>query len=120
MYTLTGYFSLGKAGRPNEDRYRLLGGGIVLPDQRHTAFKESNLGEIYAVMDGVGGASKGMAAAQYIADQLVNFYTQENISKDILGIESILNQANQEIFSWGIMEGTNRTCGASTVTLVWF
>jgi len=37
MQTQTGYFSLGKAGRPNEDRYRLLGGGFVLPDKRPTS-----------------------------------------------------------------------------------
>jgi len=120
MQTLVGYHSIGKGGRPNEDRYRLLGGGFVVPDNRATAFKETKRGEIYAVMDGVGGAPKGMAAAQYIADKLVAFYTQPSALANELGIESILQQANTAIFDWGFMLGTDRPCGASTVTLCWF
>jgi serine/threonine protein phosphatase PrpC len=120
MQTIASYYSLGKVGRPNEDRYRLLGGGYVLPDKRETPFKETNRGEIYAVMDGVGGASMGMKAAQYIADQLVNFYTQHDVPATITGIENILGQANTDVFAWGLMEGTNRSCGASTATLAWF
>ncbi|MFI3223456.1 MAG: PP2C family protein-serine/threonine phosphatase [Methylococcaceae bacterium] len=119
MQSIASYYSLGKAGRPNEDRYRLLGGGFVLPDNRETAFKTSNRGEIYAVMDGVGGASKGMAAAQYIADKLAVFYTDTNIPSTMAGIESILSQANATIYSWGLMDGTQRPCGASTATLLW-
>ena len=76
LSTEAGYCSLNKLGRPNEDRYRLLGGGFIVPDNRQTAFYNTQRGEIYAVMDGVGGASHGMAAAQYIADQLPMFFTQ--------------------------------------------
>ena len=114
-----GYYSLGKAGRPNEDRYRLLGGGLILPDNRMSAYKEMNRGQIYAVMDGVGSATKGMQAAQHIADVLGDFYTRPDIPPTVEGIESLLIQANQDIASWGLMDGTQQSRGASTVTLAW-
>lgn len=114
------YYSLSKAGRANEDRYRLLGGALVLPDGRESPFKECQRGELYGVMDGVGGASHGMAAAQYIADALPKFFTQQSdIVVSISDLTSLLNDINNEIFAWGLMEGTQRPCGASTATLLW-
>lgn len=82
--------------------------------------KETHRGQIYGVMDGVGGAPMGMKAAQYVADQLVNFYTKLDIPATVAGIENILCQSNDDIFSWGLIEETNRPCGASTATLAWF
>lgn len=118
LSTEVGYCSINKMGCPNEDRYRLLGGGFIVPDQRQTAFYSAQRGELYAVMDGVGGASHGMAAAQYIADQLPVLFTQtQNISIDVLFTH--LSYINQEIFAWGVMEGTQRPCGASTATILW-
>jgi len=119
MEIQAGYYSLGKVGRPNEDRYRLLGGGLILPDNRNSAFKEMDRGQIYAVMDGVGGAKMGGRAAQCIADILSDFYTNPDIPASIEGIENLLIQANQTIASWGLEEGTQRSSGASTVTLAW-
>jgi hypothetical protein len=52
MQNQIGYYSLGKAGRPNEDRFRLLGGGFLPQDQKYTGFQDSGRGEIYAVIDG--------------------------------------------------------------------
>lgn len=120
LSTEAGYCSLNKLGRPNEDRYRLLGGGFIVPDNRQTAFYNTQRGEIYAVMDGVGGASHGMAAAQYIADQLPMFFTQtlnSPLTIDIL--VQHLTRINHEIFAWGVMDGTKRPCGASTATVLW-
>jgi len=37
----------------------LLGGGLILPDNITSAFKKMDRGQIYAVMDGVGGAKMG-------------------------------------------------------------
>lgn len=118
MSSLVGYSSLSKAGRANEDRYRLLGGGFVLPDNRETAFKDTQRGELYAVMDGVGGASHGMAAAQYIADQLPRFFTHAS-SANIEALSILLASINYDVFGWGLMEGTQRPRGASTATLLW-
>ena len=112
-----GYSSLGKAGRPNEDRFRLLGGGFLPQDQKCTGFKESGRGEIYAVMDGVGSAPMGMQAAQHIADQLMDFYTTD-ISATISELESLLKQINQSIVEWGTTDDY-RSVGASTLTLAW-
>ncbi|HMV60557.1 MAG TPA: SpoIIE family protein phosphatase [Agitococcus sp.] len=120
LSTEVGYCSINKMGRANEDRYRLLGGGFIVPDQRQTAFYSAKRGEMYAVMDGVGGASHGMAAAQYIADQLPVFFTQvQNIPIGIDTLVTLLTHINQEIFTWGMMEGTQRPCGASTATILW-
>lgn len=119
MSCCVGYCSLGNAGRANEDRYRLLGGALV-PDNRESPFKESQRGELYAVMDGVGGASHGMAAAQYIADALTSFFKMhDEMPLAIADLANLLNQVNNEIFAWGLMDGTQRPCGASSATLLW-
>ena len=132
MKNQIGYYSLGKAGRPNEDRYRMLGGGILPkpkinvkvknqtskpPPDEYTGFKDSGRGEIYAVLDGVGSAPMGMQAAQHIADQLMNFYTTD-IPATISGLESLLKQINQSIVEWGATDD-QRSLGASTLTLAW-
>ena len=114
MQNQIGYYSLGKAGRPNEDRFRLLGGGFLPQDQKYTGFQDSGRGEIYAVMDGVSSAPKGMQAAQHIADQLMNFYTTD-IPATISGLESLLTQINQSIVDWGTTDD-HRSVGASTST----
>ena len=117
MQNQIGYYSLGKAGRPNEDRYRLIGGGFLPQDQKCTGFQNSGHGELYAVMDGVGSAPMGMQAAQFIADQLMNFYTTD-IPATISGLESLLTQINQSIVEWGTTDDY-RSVGASTLTLAW-
>ncbi len=125
MKNQIGYYSLGKAGRANEDRYRMIGGGILpkpkiniktpeSPPDEYTGFKDSGRGEIYAVMDGVGSAEMGMQAAQFIADQLMNFYTTD-IPATVSGLESLLTQINQSIVEWGTTDD-HRSVGASTST----
>lgn len=117
MSNQIGYHSISKASRPNEDRFRLLGGGFLPQDNRQTAFVNSGRGEIYAVLDGVGSAPMGMQAAQYIADKLIDFY-QTDIPVTISGLENLLTQINDTIFSWGVMDD-QRPLGASTLTLAW-
>lgn len=112
-----GYYSLGKAGRANEDRFRLLGGGFLPQEQKYTGFQDSGRGELYAVMDGVGSSPMGMQAAQHIADKLMNFYTTD-IPATISGLESLLTQINQSIVEWGTTDD-QRSLGASTLTLAW-
>lgn len=130
MQNQIGYYSLGKAGRPNEDRYRMLGGGLLPklktnikvknqepPPDEYTGFQDSGRGEIYAVMDGMGGALEGRKAAQFIADQLMDFYTT-NIPATVSGLENLLKQINQSIVDWGITDDQHAV-GASTLTLAW-
>lgn len=96
-----------------EDRYRLLCRPIPLVAQ-------AGRGEIFAICDGVGSAPKGMAAAQEVCNILVRFF--ENTRELPATSESIcflLNQANAEIFSWGLIEGTSRPQGACAVTIIW-
>jgi len=96
-----------------EDRYRLLCRPIPLVEK-------ARRGEIYAVCDGVGSAPRGRDAAQEVCDVLVRFYEK---SQDLLPtsevISSLLKQANTEIFSWGIIDGTDRAQGACAATVVW-
>jgi hypothetical protein len=57
--------------------------------------EQADCGEIFAVLDGVGSAPKGMAAAPEVCDGLVKFidHTGSNPSdKDFL--QSLLRQAN--------------------------
>ncbi|MEI7796600.1 MAG: protein phosphatase 2C domain-containing protein [Methylococcaceae bacterium] len=117
MQNQIGYYSLGKAGRPNEDRFRLLGGGFLPQDQKYTGFQDSGRGEIYAVMDGVSSAPKGMKAAQHIADELMDFYTTD-IPATISGLKNLVTQINQSIVDWGITDDQHAV-GASTLTLAW-
>jgi len=96
-----------------EDRFRLLCHPIPLVAQ-------ANQGEIFAVLDGVGSAPKGMAAAQVVCDGLVRFFDpngQGSAEKE--GLETILADANLTIHDWGFMEGTNRPDGACAGTVIW-
>ena len=72
-------------------------------------------GEVFGIFDGVGGAPAGMAAAQFMADCLIRFFSEPAISLDAL-----LRQSNIEICDWGYIEGTQRPRGACAGTVVWF
>lgn len=96
-----------------EDRFRLLCHPIPL-------IAQANRGEIFAVLDGVGSAPRGMAAAQVVCDGLVSFFDanyQGLVEKGLL--DSILTNANKTIHGWGFMEGTTRPDGACAGTIVW-
>ncbi len=120
MDILAGYHTLSKKGRPNEDRFRLLGGGWIMPDDRVGPFSDKDFGQLYAVMDGAGGAPRGRESAALVADQLVNFFTDENIPVNASGVEQILLEANQTVRSWGLMKRCDRPLGATTATVAWF
>lgn len=93
---------------PYEDRFRLLSRDVPLVAQK-------DIGEIYAVFDGVGSAPKGMAAAQTMADCLVRFYTEPTVD-----LSNLLYDTNKVIHSLGFIEGSDRTLGAcaGTVALI--
>lgn len=93
---------------PYEDRYRLLSRDIPLVAKK-------DLGEVYAVFDGVGSAPKGMAAAQTMADCLVRYFTEPAVN-----LTKLLYHTNQAIHTWGLREGSKKPLGAcaGTVALV--
>ena len=99
--------------KPYEDRYRLLSKNIPLVGR-------SGRGELFAVMDGIGGAPRGMQAAQAVADCLLEFYRKpDEITPDAAGLNQLLLQTNQAIYDWGCMEGTDRPLGGAAGTVVW-
>jgi protein phosphatase len=101
------------SSKPYEDRYRLLTKDISIVGK-------SGRGELFAVLDGIGGAPRGMQAAQAVADCLLDFYRKpENISADSLGLNELLLQSNQAINDWGCMEGTDRPLGGAAGTIAW-
>jgi serine/threonine protein phosphatase PrpC len=101
------------SSKPYEDRYRLLTKDISIVGK-------SGRGELFAVLDGIGGAPRGMQAAQAVADCLLDFYRKpENITADSLGLNELLLQSNQEINDWGCMEGTDRPLGGAAGTIAW-
>jgi len=99
--------------KPYEDRYRLLTVDIPLVGK-------SGRGELFAVIDGIGGASMGMAAAQAVADCLLAFYRKpDEIPADSNGLINQLLSTNLEINEWGCMEGTDRPLGGAAGTIAW-
>lgn len=78
-------------------------------------------GEIYAVMDGVGGAPRSLAAAQHIADRLTDFFRNANsIPPTRQGLRELLTAISIEINQWGMIDGTERPLGAAVATIAWF
>lgn len=99
--------------KPYEDRYRLLTKDIPLVGK-------SGRGELFAVLDGIGGAPRGMQAAQAVADCMLDFYRKpEKIPADANGLNQLLLQTNMEINNWGCMEGTDRPLGGAAGTIAW-
>jgi serine/threonine protein phosphatase PrpC len=114
MITTYGICSLkGSKHHLNEDRYRLLGGNVPL-------VRTAGRGELYAVIDGVGGAPRGRAAAQHIADRLLDFYDRADIHATKQGLRELLTAMNDEVHAWGMIEGTDRPLGAAAMTIAWF
>jgi PPM family protein phosphatase len=96
-----------------EDRYRLLTKEIPL-------VIGSGRGGLFAVMDGIGSASMGMAAAQAMVDCLVNFYREpDRYSPDCKGLCNLLHTTNHDIFNWGTMEASDRPLGGCAGTVAW-
>ena len=101
------------SSKPYEDRYRLLTKDIAIVGK-------SGRGELFAVIDGIGGAPRGMQAAQAVADCLVDFYRKpEHVAANSLGLNDLLLQANQVINDWGCIEGTDRPLGGAAGTIAW-
>lgn len=105
--------SIGSKAHANEDRYRLL-------DARVPPVRRSDRGFLYAVADGVGGAPKGMAAAQALCDGLLDFYRRDDIAPTIEGLRSLLRTINDDIHRWGLMPGSSRPVGAAAATIAWY
>ena len=96
-----------------EDRYRLLSKDIPLVGR-------SGRGELFAVVDGIGGAPLGMAAAQAVVDCLLEFYRKPEANPaDSSGLMQLLLQTNQKINDWGFLEGTDRPLGGAAGTIAW-
>jgi len=96
-----------------EDRFRLLCRPIPLVEQ-------ADCGEMFAVLDGVGSAPKGMAAAQEVCDGLVKFFERtgsETPGQELL--QALLILANRTILGWGMIDGTDRPQGACAGTVIW-
>lgn len=86
-------------------------------------------GLVYAVMDGVGSARRGMRAAQETWDKLHELYTRRAPLTATYGsVADLLREANATVFSWGTEKGIagqedvggERTLGAAAVTAAYF
>ncbi|MEN9798753.1 MAG: hypothetical protein RL653_2449 [Pseudomonadota bacterium] len=107
-------------GKKYEDRYLLPLG--ALPERLEAAETDAEAnavqakmdaltarGLVFAVLDGVGGAPLGMAAAQKTVDTLRGLYTRAEFApraghptaREILGL---LYEANEAVFAWGPMD----------------
>jgi serine/threonine protein phosphatase PrpC len=96
-----------------EDRFRMLCLPIPL-------VKQSTKGEVFAVMDGVGSAPQGMAAAQKVSDILIKFFESAcGLTDSQEALHNLLQEANQTIYGWGMIPETTRPQGACAGTVVW-
>ncbi len=103
----------GTKHRYYEDRYRMLSSDIPLVQQK-------SRGEVFAVFDGIGSASRGRDAAQEMTDQLIRFYREsDEIPASREGMRRILMEGNQAILEWGCMPGTDRPLGGCAGTIAW-
>lgn len=97
-----------------EDRFRLLTSDVPLVSQ------QPERGQLAAVFDGVGSAPKGMQAAQRMADALLAWYQAPARYSPATGeLRRLLDDANEEVRSWGFIEGTDRPAGACAGTVAW-
>lgn len=92
MFTAVGVAHRSSPHHLYEDRYRVL-------RQGHPHVDAAGSGHIFAVMDGVGSASRGMQAAQHIADRLGDYFTLPSPSPSALG--ELLVAVNDEVCGWG-------------------
>lgn len=108
-------WAIGTSHRVYEDRYRLLPSEVPLVE-RH--FPER--GEVFAVFDGIGGAPLGMRSAQTMADGLLEFYRQPGrYPATWEGLRQVLLDANEAVFAWGLIEGTDWPLGGCAGTVAW-
>jgi serine/threonine protein phosphatase PrpC len=87
---------------------------------RHPKVATAGRGHIYAVMDGVGGAPKGMQAAQLIADGLVAFFGTTSFAPSQEGLIELLRTINDRAHALGFIEGSDRPLAAAAATVAWF
>lgn len=99
--------------RYNEDRYRILGGDVP-------AVCRADRGHLYAVMDGVGSALKGMTTAQLLADSLTLIFTAPDLPGAPDQLCSIIERANLEAYNWGLDPSSGRRLAGAAFTLAWF
>ena len=100
-------------GKPYEDRYRMLTKEVPL-------VRKSGRGEIVAVLDGMSTSPLGMAAAQAVADFLLDFYRKPDENPaDVKGLMTLLYTANMTINNWGCVRGTDRPLGGAAGTIAW-
>jgi serine/threonine protein phosphatase PrpC len=118
METIVGFASkVGRShaakGGPCEDRYRILDGGVPL-------VARAGRGQLFAVMDGVGDAPRGMNAAQLLADRLLDFFRKpESHAASPAGLRELIMAANVEVNAWGNIRDTTRPLGAAAFTIGW-
>jgi protein phosphatase len=114
MITVAGVATIPGLNHPfNEDRYRLLGGDVPV-------VRAAGRGHLYAVMDGVGSARKGMKSAQLLADALTRFYIEPAIEASVEGLCAIIASANREAHGWGVDPATGMQLAGAAFTVAWF
>ncbi|WP_419656058.1 uncharacterized protein Dvar_51610 [Desulfosarcina variabilis str. Montpellier] len=106
-------WSKGTKHRFYEDRYRILSREIPLVASK-------KIGELFAVFDGIGSAPRGMASAQEMADNLVNFFREtESTPTSVKGLLDLLMRTNIKVYHWGFMPVTDRPLGGCAGTIAW-
>ncbi len=113
METEEGYAQFtGRSHRLCEDRFRLLGSAVPL-------VQRAERGHLYAVIDGAGGAPRGMATAQLLADRLVDFFRLPPESATATDLNAVIRAASDEAYRGGFIEGTDIPRAAAAATVAW-
>lgn len=89
--TITVGWAKGFSHRLYEDRYRILTKGVPI-------VSKSERGEVFAVLDGMGGLRHGMQAAQIIADALISYYEEsDSLPEGAVGLGCLLDEVSAEL-----------------------
>ncbi len=113
MHTTSAAGSIkGRTHRSNQDR-------TVRLDATAASVTRAGRGELFAVIDGVGGVEQGGDAADHIASRLPDFFRDPTIPPTTAGLVTLMETIDREIHLIGVVAGTNKPLAAAAVTVAW-
>lgn len=114
MYTESGVFtSKSPNHEANEDAYRIL-------DQESEEVIYAQRGQLFAAIDGIGGAAMGQRTAHHVAMGLRRFFTDKTLAPTWEGLAGWLRQLNDQAFAWGVNPDTEQPLAGAAATIIWF
>ncbi len=103
---------IGRRHRSNDDR-------AVVLDSSVSVVQRAARGQLFAVIDGVGGVRCGGRAADHMAERLSDFFRDPGLEPNVEGLCCLLQAIDREIRDFGRDSRTGRRLGAAAATVAW-